>query len=190
MQRAITLPDDDQDPFAHIPKVEYERDETQLGSRGPGLSIDRHVNGPKRPPPIDHRKRSANYYRRQGYIYAPTETRDIAAGGDWTRLGKKHDLLGFMDAIAFMDGVPGILGVQICSTGGHTAHIRKACSEEIDAKSGRKRIDNLKAWLSAGNRFVVIEWQRRQKVGNQEWFPVEHEVTLNTIELVISRRRK
>jgi hypothetical protein len=107
-------------------------------------------------------------------------------------LVRKHDLLGLFDAIAMHPNpaTPGIIGVQLCSTGDAGAHARKMASPELDKKSGAARADGLRAWLASGNHALILMFERREKVGNQEWFPVENWVTEEVIAKIESRRRK
>lgn len=139
---------------------------------------------------VSHAGRSRNYWEKCGYVYQLCEYRDLRYQGEYTTFGRKHDLFGLFDALAVKLGEP-LIGVQVCSTNDANKHFRDMCSDDIDTRSGnRRKIDNLRLWLAMGFRVVVIEWQRRPKVGNKEWFEVLHEVTTETIEGVLARRKK
>lgn len=166
-----------------------------------GMSIDDHVNRKPREKQTNHKPRARAYFEKQGYIYCPCEYRDThyAGHGD-IQLGKKHDLFGIFDSLALpkLHRIPlttdvsqlGMIGVQICSTGDARNHIRKMASSEVDTKCGTQRVVSLRAWLAAGNHALVLEFQRRPKVGNQEWFPKEWWITEDVILDVERRRRK
>lgn len=75
----------------------------------------------------------------------------------------RQDLFGIIDVICCKPGEKTI-GLQVTSYKEIKSHIDKALSKE--------RIENLKIWLAAGNRFVIHGWKT-----------IKAEGKLNTYEL-------
>ena len=107
--------------------------------------------------------RTAEYYREQGYRVAKTE---------YTARGKSHDLMGFIDGIAF--------GV------GHTIYLQ-ACGKDwqphVEKITGPCAADAVRV-LMAGNRIILIGWRKLKvpigKAGRKQerWKPRIYEFTL------------
>lgn len=133
--------------------------------------------GKKRKNP-DHRRRTREMFLGAGWHYALVEHYN-----DFT--GKKRDLWGFGDAVAFRRGHSGVVAVQYCSKPGILPHIRKACSNDsgsaVNSNPGVVLVD----WLSSGNRFLVVGWE---KVGRR-WCPTIVDVTLGVVRHVHSGQR-
>jgi hypothetical protein len=184
---------DPEDPFSfgddsHI----RERNPEDLGGGTLGVPAASLKGGSEKGPKkkqVSHTQRARQYWERQGYVFALCETRDVFSDGRITVAGRKHDLLGLWDAIAIGPQTPGVVGIQICSTDDDLAHIRKMCSDTLDKRSGKTNLENLRAWLAAGNPAFVLKFERRAKVGSQEWFPVLIAVDEKVIAGVIARRR-
>lgn len=145
----------------------------------------------------NHHERTRNWATRQGWLYSPCEMKDIYFDGKMSREGKKHDLFGIADAICVDSVHRQVILLQIVSTSINKAkgssrndHLRKMCSEAIETKTKRSYLANLRSCLNAGIRVVILDWEQREKVGSQEWFPVVSEVTHEVINRVLERRRK
>lgn len=68
----------------------------------------------------------------------------------------RRDLFGFIDVV-ILDGKPGVLGVQACSTGDQSTRL---------AKIGQEPRAGL--WLAAGNRVQVWGWAKRGPRGKRK----------------------
>jgi hypothetical protein len=88
----------------------------------------------------------------------------------------KRDLFGCVDVLA-LDGLPGVLGIQVTSSSNVAARVAKMRTECAEAVG---------AWLAAGNRLVVHGWAKRGKAGSRKVW------TLREVDLtrVISARRE
>mgnify|MGYP003336501287 CR=1 FL=1 len=151
-----------------------------------GMSLDEHLNRTVRRTVADHNARSRKLLEGQGYTVCKTEYRDMAWQGNMAVAGKKHDLLGLGDYLAVSESLTVL--VQVCSEDGWRAHLRKACSSEIDSKSGKARIDNLRLWIQGETRrFLILAWE---KDGRGWWQPIHHWITEKDIEETLGRRRK
>lgn len=171
---------------AHLPEWNGELPR-HMGKK---LTIDEHVNGAKRSKAVNHDGRFRLHWERLGYVLAPCEVRDAYFDGQMTQQGKKHDAFGLFDYIAIKAGEQGVTGIQRCTEGNWCDHLRTMCSVDVETKSKARRVDSLRLWLACGNRAVICYFERRAKVGNQEWWAVVVSVTEEMIAGVEARRRK
>jgi len=146
---------------------------------------------------VSHTARTTAWCEKQGYTSTAVEMKDLYVSGGQSFQGKKHDLLGLFDRLALDPRSLKTIGIQVVSTNlksGKAAernkHLRKMCSTDIESKSRKSFLSNLRLWLACGNRAIVLDWEQRPKVGNQEWFPVVFEITEEVIEMVLSRKRR
>lgn len=175
-----------QDPFGDNPyPAGYTPPEGELKPRGGRLlSIEDHIDKSSRKK-VDHGQRARAYFAKKGWVFTPCETTTGGVHGPV----RKNDLFGFLDFVAFTPAGRTV-GVQVCSQDTAGARLRKMCDSEVDSRSKRKHIDNLRTILGAGWKVLILGFERRAKVGNQEWWPVETWVTEETISAVEGRRRK
>lgn len=149
------------------------------------MSIDDHLNRVARKPQVDHGQRTVDLFEKMGFTITKVEHRDVAWQGNMAVAGKKHDLLGIGDYLAICP-TETIL-VQVCAESDWTAHLQKAAGDEIDKKSRRKRIDNLRLWLEQkGRLFLIVGWAKPE----HRWVPTFHYITEKDIAAAIARRRK
>jgi len=134
---------------------------------------------------VNHGERARAYFNKQGWVMTPCETNT----GGYNGPIRKHDLFGFLDFVAFSNSGDTI-GVQVCSEATWTARLRKMCDSDIDSRSRRKHIDNLQTLLECGWKILILGFEKREKIGNQEWWPVAHWVDWQLVEKVLGRRRK
>lgn len=143
------------------------------------LSLDDHLNR-KRVAPTDHGERTRTILERMGFTISKVEFTGYT--------GSKHDLFGLFDYLAI--GHDETIGVQVCTESDWRNHLRKACRDDVDKKSGRKRIDNLRLWIEApGRRALILGWEKRPSVGNRVWFETFHYVQTRDIEETLGRRK-
>lgn len=101
-----------------------------------------------------------------------------------------EDLLGFVDILAFpAHGTGPCVAVQLTSKDAMGERIRKMCKKEDPRRGEPVCLDALIPWLRSGQRVIVIGWYQPGGPGSK-WAHEEKEVTLDTIALVESRRRK
>lgn len=104
-------------------------------------------------------QRTAEYYRALGYMVAKTE---------YHSRGSRHDLMGFVDGIAY--GIGHTIYLQACGRdwGEHLTKITGPCREKA------VRV------LMAGNRLVLIGWRKTGPRGRRKtWQPRIHEFGLD-----------
>ena len=116
-------------------------------------------------------QRSIKYFRDQGMICGIVERfipNPKHPGG-----GFRKDFLGIIDMIFL--GPDGIVGVQSCGSD-YAAHYKKIMDEHPE---------DLKAWLAAGGKFVLIGWRKVKKFrgSKQEvWNPRIKEIDLEHLD--------
>lgn len=137
--------------------------------------------GKAKPKPVSHTSRTKEHYRKQGYIVTHCELVSAYSGN-------RSDLFGFLDLLAIRPGET--LGIQECKPSVVNDHKRKFASTDIHTASGRSIADSVRMWLAAGNRLVVISWEEKKGMGRQKWWPVEEEITEETLAATEARRRK
>jgi hypothetical protein len=145
---------------------------------------------------VSHTERTKNWCDKQGWISTVCEMKDLYFDGKQSFEGKKHDLFGLFDRLAIDMASGKLVGIQVVSTSlkkpkgaSRNDHLRKMCSNDIESKTKHRFIENLRAWVNTGNRAIVLDWEQRPKVGNQEWFPVVFEITHDVIDTVVASRR-
>ena len=106
--------------------------------------------------------RTAKYYRGLGYRVVKVE---------YTARGRRHDLMGFVDGIAF--GVGECLYLQACGGSDFAEHQRKI---KETCRADAERV------LLAGNRIILIGWRKLGARGKQRtWQPRIEEITLGSL---------
>lgn len=116
-------------------------------------------------------QRSMAYFRNLGMICGVVERwipNPKHPGG-----GFRADFMGFLDML-YMSKADGIVGVQSCGSD-YAAHRRKILVE---------RREELRAWLEAGGRCVLIGWRKvKLKKGGVQmvWKPRIEEFTLESL---------
>lgn len=107
--------------------------------------------------------RTAEYYRGLGYLVEKTE---------YTARGKSHDLMNFVDGIAF--GIGHTVYLQACG---------KDFQEHVRKITGPCRAKAIRT-LMAGNQIILIGWRKLKvpvgKAGRKQerWTPRIYEFTL------------
>ncbi len=72
----------------------------------------------------------------------------------------RHDLFGCIDYLV-LDGLPGVLGVQVTTNSNAAARVAK-CQQVIPRQ-----------WLAANNRLQVWDWAKRGPVGKRKLWTVK-----------------
>lgn len=103
-------------------------------------------------------QRTAAYYRERGYTVVKTE---------FPHMGRRHDLLGFIDGLGLTIGQT--VGLQACGSGDRAAHVRK-----ITIGCRDKAID----WLMAGNEIHLVSWGKRKVGKRRRWVGKVERITL------------
>lgn len=97
--------------------------------------------------------RSLAYCRQWNYPAAKTE--------HWNHFAKiRQDLFGAIDLLV-LDGLPGVLGVQVTTQANAAARVAK-CKEVIPPQ-----------WFAAGNRLEVWAWAQRGPRGKRKTWTVK-----------------
>lgn len=87
-------------------------------------------------------QRTLKLYRDRGYVAEVVEK--------WIpRVNIRKDLFGFIDIVSIHPDSKGCIGVQATSRGNMSARRNKILD-----------IDDAKTWLNAGNRIVIIGWDK------------------------------
>jgi hypothetical protein len=88
--------------------------------------------------------------------------------------GKRRDLFWGVDVCA-LDGLPGVLGIQVCGESGVSSH-RKKFRELVRDWNGygaeglmSDQPHPLVSWLRSGNRLAVWSWRQRPKQPGGRW---------------------
>ena len=105
--------------------------------------------------------RTAAHYREQGYLVEKAE---------YTARGRRHDLMGFVDGIAF--GIGHTVYLQACGKD-WTEHVDKITT---DCRAKAVRV------LMAGNQIHLVGWRKlKQKRGGKavRWTPRIREFSLD-----------
>jgi len=103
-------------------------------------------------------QRTAAYYRDLGYRVVKTEH---------SSRGLRHDLMGFIDGIAF--GIGECLYLQACGGGDFAEHKRKICGP---CAEDAKRV------IMGGNHIILIGWRKVGARGKRKtWQPRIEEIT-------------
>lgn len=87
----------------------------------------------------------------------------------WNQFARiRQDFGGFADILAYKPQEAGVLAIQATSDekgGNVSARVKKLTAPEPDDKHGPSRIENIKAWLGAGNRLEVWGFGKRGERG-------------------------
>ena len=104
-------------------------------------------------------QRTSKHFRGLGYRVVKTE---------YSSRGARHDLMGFVDGVAF--GIGECLYLQACGGGDFAEHKRKIlgpCRRDVECV------------LMAGNRILLVGWRKVGAGGKRKtWQPRIEEITL------------
>lgn len=134
----------------------------------------------------DLNKHSVSLWRKRGFVCFITQW--FVAHLVWnSELGKREymgghraDLFGCMDGLAFHLSKPGLIGFQTTGSTHASDHIRKAC--KILAEDQQPLLHH---WLGAGNRFLVLTWEKP----GRNWQPTIYEITAEVVSRVHEGKR-
>ena len=140
----------------------------------------------KRKHQVDHHDRTRKLLDSMGIFNTRCEWQVTFGYGDSTVV-KSRDLWGLFDRCGVEKGR--FVGIQISAYDSVTAHIRKMCSDE-PTKSDQKRTyrENLRDFLGAGGRAIVVGWKQEGDIGSK-WEPFVREVTKEDLEIVVAGGR-
>ena len=86
----------------------------------------------------------------------------------------RQDLFGFLDVVCLRQGVPGLLGIQVTTTGHMADRFTKMTSDAV--------IDRVRLWLDAGNQVEIHGWAKRGPRGKRKtWTLTRRVVTLGDL---------
>lgn len=120
-------------------------------------------------------QRTLTYLRKQGYMVGIVEKYNRFAH-------VRQDLFNFIDLVAVLPGEKGCLAVQATAGYGDVnRRVEKIRDLPLVELSGKKR-HRAKVWLRAGNRILVIGWNKKGARGKRKtWTPNEKWLTLEDL---------
>lgn len=129
----------------------------------------------------DHNLRTRKLFEDEGwFVFRVDQTRTSFSGSIYT-----VDFLGLFDWMAVKPDRQ-VLGIQVCAKSGLGSHVTKMTSTEETSFNKSSKIDNLKRWLDAGLKAVLVGWAKE----GSRWQPTYRKLGLEEVEAALSRKKR